>query len=197
MFPPAGFPHSGIQGSQPVCGSPRLIAAYRALPRLRVPRHPPLAFSRLTTPTQSNTTRSRSASRRSTNHQHAISSHSTRHRSIGSSARIRSQCSRPLLRAADRSSSVTCQKALRQRQPPSHPASYCTTSCVVRQPLFGSAAAPPTVLAREGSDKLERSDTSVNPSGHPGSRPPEEPDRTGHRPLAPPSSPGRASIEGR
>ncbi len=49
MFPPAGFPHSGIQGSQPVCGSPRLIAAYRALPRLRVPRHPPLAFSRLTT----------------------------------------------------------------------------------------------------------------------------------------------------
>ena len=49
MFPPAGFPHSGIQGSQPVCGSPRLIAAYRALHRLRVPRHPPLAFARLTT----------------------------------------------------------------------------------------------------------------------------------------------------
>jgi hypothetical protein len=49
VFPPAGFPHSGIRGSQPVCGSPRLIAAYRALHRLRVPRHPPLAFSRLTT----------------------------------------------------------------------------------------------------------------------------------------------------
>jgi hypothetical protein len=137
VFPPAGFPHSGIQGSQPVCGSPRLIAAYRALPRLRVPRHPPLAFSRLTTPTQSNTPRTVDPhSRRSTNHQHAISSHPTRRRSIGSSARIRSQCSRPLLRAADRPSSVTCQIASRPRQPPSQPASYCTESCGVCQPLF-------------------------------------------------------------
>ena len=49
MFPPAGFPHSGIRGSLGVCPSPRLIAAYRALHRLRVPRHPPLAFCRLTT----------------------------------------------------------------------------------------------------------------------------------------------------
>ncbi len=49
MFPPAGFPHSGIRGSSGVCPSPRLIAAYRALHRLRVPRHPPLAFCRLTT----------------------------------------------------------------------------------------------------------------------------------------------------
>ena len=32
-----------------VCRSPELIAAYRALPRLRVPRHPPLAFARVTT----------------------------------------------------------------------------------------------------------------------------------------------------
>src|SRR5215213_4638140 len=32
-----------------VCRSPALFAAYRALPRLRVPRHPPLAFARLTT----------------------------------------------------------------------------------------------------------------------------------------------------
>jgi hypothetical protein len=31
-----------------VCSSPRLIAAYRGLPRLRVPRHPPHAFCRLT-----------------------------------------------------------------------------------------------------------------------------------------------------
>jgi hypothetical protein len=32
-----------------VCRSPWLIAAYRGLPRLRVPRHPPHAFARLTT----------------------------------------------------------------------------------------------------------------------------------------------------
>ena len=44
----AGFPHSGITGSQPACGSPMLIAAYRALPRLSVPRHPPCALVRLT-----------------------------------------------------------------------------------------------------------------------------------------------------
>ena len=37
----SGLPHSGIPGSQPVCGSPGLIAAYHALHRLRVPRHPP------------------------------------------------------------------------------------------------------------------------------------------------------------
>jgi hypothetical protein len=45
---PAGFPHSGITGSQPACGSPMLFAAYRALPRLSVPRHPPCALIRLT-----------------------------------------------------------------------------------------------------------------------------------------------------
>src|ERR1700712_3019505 len=32
-----------------VCRSPWLIAAYHGLPRLRVPRHPPHAFTRLTT----------------------------------------------------------------------------------------------------------------------------------------------------
>src|SRR5436305_4802622 len=32
-----------------VCHSPELFAAYRGLPRLRVPRHPPHAFIRLTT----------------------------------------------------------------------------------------------------------------------------------------------------
>src|SRR5688500_16028173 len=40
----AGFPHSGISGSTPTCGSPKLIAAYRALLRLSVPRHPPCAL---------------------------------------------------------------------------------------------------------------------------------------------------------
>ena len=46
---PAGFPHSAIQGSMRVCRSPWLIAAYHGLHRLRVPRHPPHAFTRLTT----------------------------------------------------------------------------------------------------------------------------------------------------
>src|SRR5215213_7132292 len=44
-----GFPHSAIQGSLRVCHSPWLIAAYHGLHRLRVPRHPPHAFTRLTT----------------------------------------------------------------------------------------------------------------------------------------------------
>ena len=46
---PAGLPHSAISGSPRVCHSPELIAAYHGLHRLRVPRHPPHAFSRLTT----------------------------------------------------------------------------------------------------------------------------------------------------
>ena len=45
----AGLPHSAIQGSKRVCRSPWLIAAYRGLHRLRVPRHSPHAFIRLTT----------------------------------------------------------------------------------------------------------------------------------------------------
>ena len=44
----AGFPHSEILGSMRVCRSPKLIAAYRVLHRLRVPRHPLRAFIRLT-----------------------------------------------------------------------------------------------------------------------------------------------------
>ncbi len=40
----AGFPHSGIAGSTLTCSSPTLIAAYRALLRLSVPRHPPCAL---------------------------------------------------------------------------------------------------------------------------------------------------------
>ncbi len=44
----AGFPHSGILGSLPACGSPRLFAAYHALLRRSVPRHPPCAPKRLT-----------------------------------------------------------------------------------------------------------------------------------------------------
>ena len=42
---PAGFPHSEIRGSVPICGSPRLIAAYRVFRRLLVPRHPPCALN--------------------------------------------------------------------------------------------------------------------------------------------------------
>ena len=45
---PAGFPHSDIRGSVPVCGSPRLFAAYHVFRRLLVPRHPPCALLRLT-----------------------------------------------------------------------------------------------------------------------------------------------------
>ena len=43
-----GFPHSEISGSTPVCGSPKLIAAYHVLRRLLAPRHPPYALSSLT-----------------------------------------------------------------------------------------------------------------------------------------------------
>ena len=42
---PAGFSHSEIRGSRPMCGSPRLIAAYRVLRRLPEPRHPPCALA--------------------------------------------------------------------------------------------------------------------------------------------------------
>jgi hypothetical protein len=43
-----GLPHSGIFGSKPVCGSPKLFAAYHALHRLLAPRHSPYALSSLT-----------------------------------------------------------------------------------------------------------------------------------------------------
>ena len=40
----AGLPHSETRGSKVMCTSPRLIAAYRVLHRLREPRHPPYAL---------------------------------------------------------------------------------------------------------------------------------------------------------
>ena len=43
-----GFPHSDTRGSQGMCPSPRLFAAYRVFHRLPVPRHPPCAFPCLT-----------------------------------------------------------------------------------------------------------------------------------------------------
>ena len=46
-FQRSGFPHSDISGSTPVCGSPKLIAAYHVLHRLPSPRHPPYALSSL------------------------------------------------------------------------------------------------------------------------------------------------------
>jgi hypothetical protein len=46
-FQRSGFPHSEISGSTPVCGSPKLIAAYHVLLRLPSPRHPPYALSSL------------------------------------------------------------------------------------------------------------------------------------------------------
>ena len=44
----AGFPHSEIFGSKPICGSPKLFAACRVLHRLSVPRHSPCALYSLT-----------------------------------------------------------------------------------------------------------------------------------------------------
>jgi hypothetical protein len=43
----SGLPHSDISGSTPVCGSPKLFAAYHVLHRLPSPRHPPYALSSL------------------------------------------------------------------------------------------------------------------------------------------------------
>ncbi len=45
----SGLPHSGIPGSRPACGSPRLIAACHALHRHLMPRHPPYTLNTLTT----------------------------------------------------------------------------------------------------------------------------------------------------
>ena len=44
----AGFPHSEISGSKPMCGSPKLIAACHVLLRLLMPRHSPCALISLT-----------------------------------------------------------------------------------------------------------------------------------------------------
>ena len=43
------FPHSDISGSQDICSSPKLFAAYHVFHRLLVPRHPPCALISLTT----------------------------------------------------------------------------------------------------------------------------------------------------
>ena len=43
-----GLPHSGISGSKAACASPKLFAAYHALLRPSVPRHPPYALYTLT-----------------------------------------------------------------------------------------------------------------------------------------------------
>ena len=45
---PAGLPHSDICGSQCICHSPQLFAAYHVFHRLLVPRHPPCALHSLT-----------------------------------------------------------------------------------------------------------------------------------------------------
>ena len=42
------FPHSDICGSQCICHSPQLFAAYHVFHRLLVPRHPPCALISLT-----------------------------------------------------------------------------------------------------------------------------------------------------
>ena len=45
VLPTKGLPHSEMRGSQSMCLSPRLIAAYRVLRRLSDPRHPPCALA--------------------------------------------------------------------------------------------------------------------------------------------------------
>ena len=40
-----GLSHSEISGSKVICTSPKLIAAYHVLHRLREPRHPPCALA--------------------------------------------------------------------------------------------------------------------------------------------------------
>jgi hypothetical protein len=42
-----GLPHSDTRGSNRTCRSPRIFAAYRVLPRLWEPRHPPYALIQL------------------------------------------------------------------------------------------------------------------------------------------------------
>ena len=42
---PAGLSHSDICGSNLVCKSPQLFAAYHVLLRLQEPRHPPFALN--------------------------------------------------------------------------------------------------------------------------------------------------------
>ena len=44
----ARLSHSEIFGSKVICTSPKLIAAYRVLHRLHVPRHPPYTLSSFT-----------------------------------------------------------------------------------------------------------------------------------------------------
>ena len=44
----SGFPHSDISGSQLICSSPKLFAAYHVLHRLLMPRHSPCALISLT-----------------------------------------------------------------------------------------------------------------------------------------------------
>ena len=56
----AGFPHSEIAGSQDICSSPTLIAAYHVFHRLSVPRHPPCALCSMTTSMYSVTSTGRS-----------------------------------------------------------------------------------------------------------------------------------------
>ena len=50
---PAGLPHSDTPGSRLACSSPGLFAACHVLPRRSVPRHPPCALIRLTSPRSS------------------------------------------------------------------------------------------------------------------------------------------------
>jgi hypothetical protein len=62
---PVRFPHSEISGSQPVSGSPELIAAVHVLHRLWLPRHPPYALCSLTLSLRHASSRARDSTRES------------------------------------------------------------------------------------------------------------------------------------
>ena len=81
-LPHGGFPHSEITGSQLICSSPMLFAAYRVLLRQSVPRHPPCALISLI--------------------------FYRRNLLVGSVRRLRFKCCRPFVRSADSSFLVVC-----------------------------------------------------------------------------------------
>ena len=81
-LPHGGFPHSEITGSQLICSSPMLFAAYRVLLRQSVPGHPPCALISLI--------------------------FYRRNLLVGSVRRLRFKCCRPFARSADSSFLVVC-----------------------------------------------------------------------------------------
>ena len=108
-----GLSHSEIHGSKAICASPRLIAAYHVLHRLREPRHPPSALTLF-------------RNRHSTHHTHAT--HTPRKKPEGTAhARPR----RPLILSAVLSDSKPAgpKRALRNKGKARGPRHNCSLAC--------------------------------------------------------------------